>query len=134
MEIETIMNINFDNIVTISINEGVNIERLQIRYVRPYRPPSAFSNNHENESKTSCNSSQSTREKTKSKEDVEGKSTSSANMASVASKVSPPAMSPFRPQQTYYFGQNQEPSDSVGSQRWQSAVDKLDNLIRYCEI
>ena len=128
------MNINLDNAITISINEGVDIERLKIRYVRPYRRPSAFSNNHENESKTSSNSSRSKSEKTKSKGDIEGKPTPSANMTSVASKVSPPAMSPSRPQQTFYFGQNQEPSDNDGSQRKQSAVDKVENTIICCEM
>ena len=128
---EKIMNINLNNIITISVNEGVDIEKLNIRYVRPYRRPSAFSNNHEKDPKTSSNG-RSKSEKHNSKGEMEGKSNSSANMTTVASKVSPPAMSPSRPQLTFYFGQNQEPSGDDGTARKQSAVDKVVTGIMRC--
>ena len=46
-------------------------------------------------------------------------------MTSVASKVSPPAMSPSRPQQTFYFGQVQEKVKDESEDRKPSAVDKV---------
>ena len=46
-------------------------------------------------------------------------------MTSVASKVSPPAMSPSRPQQTFYFGQVQEKVKDESADRKPSAVDKV---------
>ena len=49
------MNININNNITISVNEGVDIEKLNIRYVGSYKPSSVFSNNLENGSKTSFN-------------------------------------------------------------------------------
>ena len=128
--LQNIMNINVDDIITIVINEGVDVEKLKIRYAYRYRRPSAFSNNHEHTNAKSGHNNRSKRDKYSGKEKMEEKSNSSANMTSVESKVSPPAMSPSRPQQTFYFGQNQEPSTDNETERKQSAIGKV-NLVLY---
>ena len=120
------MNINFDDIVTIFIHHKVDIKTLEIHYIRPYRRPSAFSNQHEKTDSKAAGHSRSRVEKpNSSKGDLSSKSNSTSNMTSVASKVSPPALSPSRPQQTFFFGQNPEAVNDDNSERKQSAVDKV---------
>jgi hypothetical protein len=120
--IETMISISFDNVIMITINDGVKLENIKINYMRSIRRPSAFSNNRELDPKTS---NRSKGEKPSSKEETDVKSKSAANMTSVASKVPPPAMSPSRPQQTFYFGQNEEKVSDEKPERKQSAVDKV---------
>ena len=125
------LRINNDSII-ISVDGCTNIEKVKIFFVTA-RKPSAFSNNHENDSKTS-GSSRSKLEKPSSKGASDIKSNSVVNMTSVASKVPPPAMSPSRPQQTFYFGQNQEASSDEKTERKQSAVDKVNSSSKFPEI
>ena len=112
-------------VLTISVNGYINLERLEIDILHSYsRKPSAFSNSNKAE-----NDSRSSRSKAdklnNSKESSDGKSNVATNMTSVASKVSPPAMSPSRPQQTFYFGQVQEKVSDDTADRKPSAVDKV---------
>ena len=119
--------------ITISVNEGVDIERLRIKrtkYLSPYRRPSALTNICEENSRSSNNDkSRSRSEKYNNKGKAESPSATSANLTGVASKVPPPAMSPSRPQQTFYFGQNQEQGGADETERKQSAVDKVRSLL-----
>ena len=107
----------------ITINDGAKFKSIKINYMRSIRRPSAFSNNRETDSKSS-GISRSKGEKHSSKGETDVKSNSATNMTSVASKVPPPAMSPSRPQQTFYFGQNEEKVCDDKTERKQSAVDK----------
>ena len=114
--------------MTICIRDGVDIENLKVSFVRrPSRKPSAFNKGNETETKSSENSSKSRNgEKQNGKSGSDGnKSSSVAKLASVESKVPPPAMSPSRPQQTFYFGQQQETVTDEKTERKQSAVDKV---------
>ena len=90
------MNINLDNIVTISVNEDAGIEKLNIRYVRT-NIPNTFKTHHErhNMKRISGNT-------TKEMEDA---SKFSDYSTSLACEISPTLTSP-RPKQSYYFGQN----------------------------
>ena len=103
------MNINVDNVITVTVDKGVDIEKLNIRYVRPYkRPVNAFGYNYENDSttsgKTRCDDG-----KYKFSAKVDGKSNLDPNIT-VSNKISPPPTLPSRPTKTYYYGENQEGS------------------------
>ena len=120
------MNMDFDNVIMILIKgvSVVEVKNIKINFIRSIRRSNAVSNKNETDSKTS-NVNRSKGEKHSSKGEPDAKSNSTANMTSVASKVPPPAMSPSRPQQTFYFGQNQEQVCDDKPERKQSAVDKV---------
>ena len=111
--------------LNISVKEGMKLEKVKISILHSYsRRPSAFSNRSKPE--TDSKSSRSKADKHSNDKVVsDGKSNTATNMTSVASKVSPPAMSPSRPQQTFYFGQVQEKVNDEATDRKPSAVDKV---------
>ena len=120
------MNIDIHNCVTISVVDLTHIKKVKAFCFCDHRRPSALSNIREESSPHNARSSSNGRSKGEksSSSKVKGEPSVSANM-SVASKVPPPAMSPSRPQQTFYFGQNQEQSGGSETERKQSAVDKV---------
>ena len=101
------MNINLDNIVTISVNESAGIEKLNIRYVRTNIPPSNnFQNNLERQDLVSSSNKNCQNNRDINKLEMGNKSKISNSTTSLACEVSSTLKSQREPKQSYFFGQN----------------------------
>ena len=102
------MNINLDNIVTISVNERSGIEKLNIRYVRTNILPSSdnFQNNLERHGVVGNNSGNCQSKREITREGMGDKSVIRDSTTSLACDISPDLKSQRATKQSYFFGQN----------------------------
>ena len=122
------MNINLDNIVTISVNESAGIEKLNIRYVRTNIVPSNnFRNNLERQELVSSNSKNCQNNRDTNMGEMGVKSMISDSTTSLACEVSPALKSQREPKHSYFFGQN--PLSSVEKRE----EDKDSVLYKVCK-
>ena len=95
------MNINLDNMVSISVHEGAGIEKLNIRYVR-----TNITENTVRKTSEHCSKRSRSFQHKSDKRNLSESTVFEDSSASVLSNISPTSTSPYRPKPTYYFGQN----------------------------
>ena len=125
------MNINVDNVITVTVDKGVDIEKLNIRYVRPYkRPVNPFGYNEENDSRTSgknrCGDG-----KYKFNGEMDGKSNLDSNLTA-SCKIYQPKPLPSRPTKSYYYGESQEKITNKATELKTSEIDKVYIYCIFC--